>query len=145
LGLFPSITFEAQSAMALEFLCENEPVSGSEPYSFEIGKDVIDIRPIILEVSKDIQKGVDHKVISKRFHKTIINFTLASVQKVSLVSGLNKVVLSGGVMQNRILLNGLTEALTRKNFTVYSPRNLSPNDSSISVGQVMIANRIIGL
>lgn len=145
LGLFPSITFEAQSAMALEFLCGNESVSDSESYSFEISKDIIDIRPIIIEVSKDIQKDVSHKVISKRFHKTIIDFTLASVQNVSATSGLNKVVLSGGVMQNRILLNGLMEALTKNNFTVYSPRNLSPNDSSISVGQVMIANRIMGL
>jgi hydrogenase maturation protein HypF len=143
LGLFPTITFEAQSAMALEFLCGNESVSNSKPYSFEIIKDVIDIRPIIIDVSKDIQKGVSHKVISQRFHKTIIDFTLASVQKTSIAFGLNKVVLSGGVIQNRILLNGLTEALIRKNFTVYSPRNLSPNDGSISVGQVMIANRNI--
>ena len=143
LGLFPTITFEAQSAMALEFLCRNESVPDSKPYSFEIIKDVIDIKPIIIDVSKDIQKGTNHKVISKRFHKTIIDFTLASIQKVSLASGLNKVVLSGGVMQNRILLNGLIEALTKNNFTVYSPRNLSPNDSSISVGQVMIANRNI--
>jgi len=144
LGLFPTITFEAQSAMALEFLCRSESVSDAEPYQFGINKDIIDVRPIIIEVSKDIQKGVNHEVISQRFHKTIINFTLISVQKVSVVSGLNKVVLSGGVMQNRILLDGLIEALTRKNFTVYSPRNLSPNDGSISVGQIMIANRIMG-
>ncbi|MDA3813133.1 MAG: carbamoyltransferase HypF, partial [Candidatus Cloacimonetes bacterium] len=143
LGLFPSITFEAQSAMALEFLCGNESVSDSKPYKFEINKDTIDIRPIILEVSKDIQNGIDNKVISKRFHITIIEFTLAVIKKVSVTSGLNKVVLSGGVMQNRILLDGLIEALTRNNFTVYSPRYLSPNDGSISVGQVMIANRNI--
>ena len=145
LGLFPSITFEAQSAMALEFLCGNESVSDSESYSFEISKNIIDIRPVIKDVSKDIQKGVKPQVISRKFHKTIIDFTLASVQKTSKVSGLNKVVLSGGVMQNRTLLNGLIEALTRNNFTVYSPRNLSPNDSSISVGQVMTANRIMEL
>ena len=30
LGLFPVITFEAQSAMALEFLCDNESVSDSK-------------------------------------------------------------------------------------------------------------------
>jgi len=144
LGLFPSITFEAQSAIALEFLCGNEPISDSESYSFEISKNTIDIRPLIIDVYKDIQKGVEHKVISKRFHKTIIDFTLASVQKVKHTSGLNKVVLSGGVMQNRILLDGLIETLTKNSFTVFSPRNLSPNDGSISVGQVMIANRIIG-
>ncbi len=143
LGLFPSITFEAQSAMALEFLCGNETVINSKPYTFEIKNNTININPIIIEISKDIQKGVKPQVISQKFHKTIIDFTLASVQGASKISGLNKVVLSGGVMQNRILLNGLIEVLTRNNFTVYSPRNLSPNDSSISVGQVMIANRIM--
>jgi len=143
LGLFPAITFEAQSAMALEFLCGNEPVSDSKPYTYEICDNLIKIESIIFEVSKDIQKSINPKIIAKRFHKTIIDFTLESVKRVSATSGLRKVVLSGGVMQNRILLDGLIEALTKNNFTVFSPQNLSPNDSSISVGQVMIANRNI--
>ena len=143
LSLFPSITFEAQSAMALEFLCGNENVLNSKPYSFEIDSGIIDIRPIIIEISEDVKNGVDPKIISKRLHKTIIEFTLASIQSVALISNIKKVVLSGGVMQNRILLDGLTETLIKNNFTVYSPKNLSPNDSSISVGQVMIANRNI--
>jgi len=141
LGLFPTITFEAQSAMALEFLCDNEQVSDSKPYAFEIRDNQIIINSIIFEISEDILKGINPKIIAKRFHKTIIEFTVDAVKKASAASCLRKVVLSGGVMQNRILLDGLIEALTKNNFTVYSPQNLSPNDSSISVGQVMIANR----
>lgn len=143
LGLFPTITFEAQSAMALEYLCENEQVLDCEPYSYDITNEIIDIQPCIKEITSDVQRGVESKTISKKFHKTIIDLTVNSVEKARKRSGLKKVVLSGGVMQNRILLNGLIKKLSRNNFTVYAPENLSPNDSSISVGQVMIANRKI--
>ena len=145
LGLFPSITFEAQSAMALEFLCGNETVVNSKPYTYEILKDTININPLIIEISEDIKNGEKLNIVAKRFHKTIIDFTLASIQRISSQHRINKVVLSGGVMQNRILLDGLIETLIKNNFTVYSPKNLSPNDSSISVGQVMIANRNLNL
>jgi len=141
LGLFPEITFEAQSAMALEFLCENESITDAIPYSYKLTENEISIKPIIIDIAKDVRNGINPKIISKRFHKTIVEFTLEAVRKIAERTKLNKVVLSGGVMQNRILLDGLTETLTKNNFTVYPPKNLSPNDSSISVGQVMIANK----
>lgn len=141
LGLFPEITFEAQSAMALEFLCENESITDSQPYLYKLSNGEINIKPIIIEISKDIKNGIQPITIAKRFHKTIVEFTLEAVRKIAEQTKLNKVVLSGGVMQNRILLDELIEMLTRNNFTVYPPKNLSPNDSSISVGQVMIANK----
>lgn len=145
LGLSPTITFEAQSAMALEFLCENESITGSEPYSYELTNNIINIKPMIIEITHEVNSNVSSKKIAKRFHKTIVDLTLSAVTIISKNTGLNKVVLSGGVMQNRILLDELTETLKRNNFTVYPPKNLSPNDSSISVGQVMVGNKRNGL
>ena len=55
------------------------------PYTFEISNNQIKINSIIFEVSKDIQKGINSKIIAKRFHKTIIEFTLESVMKASVL------------------------------------------------------------
>jgi hydrogenase maturation protein HypF len=52
------------------------------------------------------------------------------------------VVLSGGVMQNKVLLEGISKVLTKNNFTVFVPSILPPNDGSISVGQVVVGNKI---
>ena len=144
LGLFPRITFEAQSAMALEFLCANESLSDCESYPFEIKDNIIDITPLIKGVVSDIQKHKNHKTIAKKFHKTVIDFTWKAVRKTAKIYGLKKVVLGGGVMQNRIILDGLADILKRDNFSVFVPRQLPPNDGSISAGQVAIANHKIG-
>ncbi len=142
LNLYPAITFEAQSAMALEFLCSYEDVLAEKPYPFRIAENEIIIEPMLKEIAESIQIKIEKKTIAKRFHRTILEFTLQAVKELQAETGLSKIVLSGGVMQNRIILDGLTELLSRNNFTVYLPANLPPNDGSISVGQLMIANRI---
>jgi hydrogenase maturation protein HypF len=143
LGLFPEISFEAQSAMALEFLCEREDPTLHEPYSYQIDNSEIDIIPLLKGVLTDLTRGMSNKTIALRFHKTVIAFTLEAVKCVAAKTGLNKVILSGGVMQNVILLDGLRSELERNNFTVFFSSKLPSNDGAISAGQVMIANRII--
>jgi len=140
LGLFPEITFEAQSAMALEFLSGEKGISGKDKYPYNLGKDTIDIIPLIRAVANDVQRNESHHRIAGKFHSTVINFTLEAVKKAHRKTGLNKVVLSGGVMQNKVLLEGISKVLTKNNFTVFAPSILPPNDGSISVGQVMIGN-----
>ena len=140
LGLFPTISFEAQSAMALEFLCECELLENAKIYPFKVENKIIDIRPILKAISTDIKNGENSKNIAKAFHKTIIHFTLDAIQQIHAKTNINKVVLAGGVMQNSILLDGISELLSKNNFTVFAPQNLPSNDGSISVGQILIGN-----
>jgi hydrogenase maturation protein HypF len=48
-------------------------------------------------------------------------------------------VLSGGVFQNRVLLEGTAAALERDGFTVLLPQRLPCNDGGISFGQAAVA------
>jgi hydrogenase maturation protein HypF len=141
LGLFPKITFEAQSAMALEFLSGKKGISGKDNYPYNLKKDKIDIIPLIRAVANDVQRKEPLHKIAGKFHRTIINFTLEAIKKVHRKTGIKKVVLSGGVMQNKVLLEGISKVLTKNNFTVFVPSILPPNDGSISVGQVVVGNR----
>lgn len=141
LGLFPEISFEAQSAMALQFLCDENNIKNAKIYSYEIQNDKINIQSILKEIAKDIHNGISPKKIAESFHNTIIQFTVDAVTEASKKSEIKKVVLSGGVMQNKIIVENLNHILTKNNFTVYLPSELPSNDGSISVGQVMVANR----
>ena len=121
LGLFPEITFEAQSAMALEFLSGEKGISGKDNYPYNLEKDKINIIPLIRAVANDVQRKEPLHKIAEKFHCTVINFTLEAVKKAHRKTGLNKVVLSGGVMQNKVLLEGISKVLTKNNFTVFVP------------------------
>ena len=140
LGLFPEISFEAQSAMALQFLCDEKNIQNSKIYSYEIENGIINFSAMLKEIADDLQNGVPKNKIAESFHNTIIQFTLEAVQKVSKKSGIKKIVLSGGVMQNKIIVENLNQILINNNFKVYLPSELPSNDGSISVGQVMVAN-----
>ena len=48
-------------------------------------------------------------------------------------------VLSGGVFQNRLLLERTEKALAKRGLRVLRPRLLPPNDGGISYGQAAVA------
>ncbi|RLC32276.1 hypothetical protein DRH13_01935 [Candidatus Woesebacteria bacterium] len=54
-------------------------------------------------------------------------------------SGLNRVVLSGGVFQNSLLLTGLIQKFEEKSFEVFTHHLVPTNDGGISLGQAMVA------
>ena len=100
---------------------------------------------MIRAVARDVQRKEPLHKIAGKFHSTIINFTLEAVKKAHRKTDLKKVVLSGGVMQNKVLLEGISKVLTKNNFTVFVPSILPPNDGSISVGQVVVGNKKLNI
>jgi hydrogenase maturation protein HypF len=59
-------------------------------------------------------------------------------------AGLEHVVLSGGVFQNRLLLTWTAERLEALGHTVLIPERLPANDGGISYGQAAIAAALSG-
>ncbi|MEO1941333.1 MAG: carbamoyltransferase HypF, partial [Campylobacterales bacterium] len=53
------------------------------------------------------------------------------------------IVASGGVFQNRPLLEGLKRGAEERGLELYLPRGLPPNDGAISVGQVGAVKRVL--
>jgi len=54
-------------------------------------------------------------------------------------TGLDTVVFGGGVMQNKILLEGLIERCEDRHFKVFSGEQIPSNDGGISLGRAYIA------
>jgi hydrogenase maturation protein HypF len=59
---------------------------------------------------------------------------------VAAQSSTDLVVLSGGVFQNRRLVESVTSGLERRGLRVLAPERLPANDGAISYGQAAIAS-----
>jgi hydrogenase maturation protein HypF len=116
--------------------------AADEIYEYEWRQDdriKILTQPIIRSIASDVISGVKVPVISARFHHTLIRLFSDLCGKLRRSHGLNRVVLSGGVFQNAILLTGLHQALEQKNFEVYTHKLVPTNDGGISLGQAVVA------
>ncbi len=143
-GLVQEITYEAEAAINLEYIAARG-VRKSYPYQItETEPLVIKVHDLIERVVDDIVHGVESSTISAKFHNTVATFSLDVAKKLSKMCGVKKVCLSGGVFQNRYLLNLMIDTFENDGFTVYVHRTLPTNDGCISYGQTIMGNAISG-
>lgn len=115
-----------------------------EPYTFSAVQgdsgQILVVREAIREICLDLAHGVDAGTVSGRFHATLSAMFTDAASSAAKAKGLNSVVLSGGCMLNRILVDGLRTALERRGIgRVLAHHHLSPGDSGLSVGQAVVA------
>ena len=138
-GIRRRVNFEGQAAMELEMLAAD---TAESIYDYDwISGDTIKVlpAPIVRGIVKDIQDGKPAAEISAKFHQTLIHLFTELCAIIRKDRGLNRVVLSGGVFQNAILLTGLTDALERRRFMVFSHHQVPTNDGGIALGQAVVA------
>ncbi|MDQ3214590.1 MAG: carbamoyltransferase HypF, partial [Pseudomonadota bacterium] len=82
-------------------------------------------------------------VISARFHKGLAIVVARMVEKLShCKSGaeqIGTVALSGGVFQNRVLLQQVETRLASLGFRVLTHRHVPTNDGGLALGQATVA------
>ena len=135
-GLRAEVSYEGQAAAELEALVDHSergayemPLLGSEPF-------VVDARPAVLAA---LGEASDPGLVSARFHNGLADATAAAVARTAAERSLDTAVLSGGVFQNRVLVEGVAERLERAGLRVLTPSLLPPNDGGISYGQAAVA------
>jgi hydrogenase maturation protein HypF len=137
IGLSPlEMEFEAEAPMRLEAAAAGN-IRGA--YGFEIVDDRILFNRTIQAIVEDVRLGVAVSRISAKFHQTLASAILRVAQQARAIHGIETVVLVGGVFLNKRLLDLTSKALKRKGFGVLRPIKYSPNDESISVGQIAYA------
>ena len=133
--------FEAELPIELE---KTALEACRDSYGFDLKPDkdtsAINTSKIIRGVINDLSKDVDRSMIASRFHNTIADIVLKVSLSLRERFGVNKVILSGGVFQNRYLSARTIEVLVSEDFKVYAHSNIQTNDSSIPIGQIAIAN-----
>ncbi len=101
----------------------------------------LDFSPMFTEILTDIADGIETSSIAWHFHKTVASATADACLHIAASAGLDRVVLSGGVFQNRLLSEMIYTALSDKGLTVFTHRLVPPNDGGIALGQAAIAGR----
>ena len=142
LGVRHSVSYDGQAAIELEALAElaTGDCDGSYPFTLN-GNDflVTDILECFPALRDDIRAGVDRAALARRFHATVATAAVATCRKLSTSSGLDRVVLSGGVFQNRLLTEMVYTGLTNAGLNVFTHRLTPPNDGCIALGQAAVA------
>lgn len=138
------VDYEGQAAIALEVLAA--PVFAEEqayPQAWAIGcgldKSVLSWQGLWLAVLDDLKHGTDKPRIAARIHHSLVAATVEMLNRLSGQTGVNSIVLSGGVFQNRLLLEAVSNQLRQHGKAVLSPQRYPMNDGGLALGQAVIA------
>ena len=137
LTLRSSVNYEGQAAIELEGIAERV---ASDFYEFEIDGAEISAAPVVRKVVEDLLDAVPIGQISARFHLSVAHLILRVALRAREQRHLNRVALSGGVFQNLLLLERVTQLLRENHFEVFTHGRVPANDGGISLGQAAIAN-----
>jgi hydrogenase maturation protein HypF len=99
--------------------------------------------PSIRAIVENISSGKSTKETASAFHATLTAAFVSMSQEMRKATGINRVALSGGCFQNRILLEGTVIELKKKDFEVYYHSQVPANDGGVSLGQAVIAGSTV--
>jgi hydrogenase maturation protein HypF len=138
-GVRTSVREEGQAAMELEALAEPSE-RGRYPLAV-VEQDVvrIDPRETVTRIVEELASGVSPEIVSARFHNGLAEATVHALVLLAGRTGARTAVLSGGVFQNRLLLERCLSGLADGGLSVLIPRELPANDGAISYGQAVVA------
>jgi len=140
IGVRTRISYEGQAAIELEALAERG--SSSAPYCYQVESTDchrIDFAPMIAAICADLAGKREAADIACAFHHTIASGILEVCTRIREESGTTRVVLSGGVFQNRLLTEEVAQLLSGAGFEPFCHRLVPPNDGGLALGQAVIA------
>ena len=139
-------SYEGQAAIEMEALINpNQLIQRKETqtYPFKINFldsiYYIDPQPMWKALFDDLQQKTSAKIIAEKFHLGFAIAIVETVNKLRLQHRFNQVALTGGVFQNRILLEQVTNRLQKSGIKVLTHSLVPCNDGGLSLGQAVIA------
>ncbi len=163
LNIRQKVSYDGQAAIELEALAETAEADGV--YSFELSMSPhplpedkgnesqllfkgsgraefgckLDFTPIFPAILADQKATIPAAVIARRFHATVAAASVEACVRIAAECGLDRVILSGGVFQNRLLSEMVYTGLAERGLRVFTHRLVPPNDGGIALGQAAIA------
>jgi hydrogenase maturation protein HypF len=129
--------------MALEFACDG--IETEEAYPFRIlecgtpkAPLIVDWAPLIEAILGELEHSRPIGEIAALFHNTLSEIMVSVAQRI----GEEKVVLTGGCFQNKVLTERAMMRLSAEGFQPYRHQQIPPNDGGLAVGQILAALRI---
>ncbi len=136
LGVQQVIGYEGQAAIELEALVDE---SCDEAYAFCVDGSLLCPGPALQAILHDLSCGAPRPLIAARFHNGVARLAVDVCRRMRRETGLNSVALSGGVWQNKTLLQKAWSMLLAEHFDVYCHRRVPANDGGLALGQAVVA------
>jgi len=113
-----------------------------DSYRFELEANgsIICVEPVMTSMIRDLQAHLPIPVIAAKFHQAVAEVIARVATRIRGETGLRRVVLSGGVFQNMLLLEWTWQRLEAAGFDVYVHHRVPTNDGGISLGQAVVAD-----
>ncbi len=135
-----SAGYEGEAAIELEALASEQfEQQADNAYSFEFKDGCLVWAALWKGLLDDLRNGVETAIIAARFHQAIANAIALTAVDLCAKFKIDRVVLSGGVFQNSLLLERTSQLLRERDLIVLSPKMFPANDGGISLGQAVIA------
>jgi len=143
LGIRSFCNFEGQAAIEMEMIADGNE-AGEYPVIIKGGmlEDAPCIfmpDPIFAGLLSDMQKEVGISTMAGRFHNTMARLVVDGVKLIARKTDLNRVVLSGGVFQNILLLEKSIKFIENEGFETFIHKRVPTNDGGIALGQAVSA------
>jgi hydrogenase maturation protein HypF len=135
-GLRQTVNYEAQAAIEFEALADPGE-NGS--YDFGSGGASAEVKHGFESLLADVLAGVSVATVSARFHNGFAGMIVAAAVRLRVETGIEQVVLSGGVWQNITLLRRTLSLFRQTPFQVYIHRQVPANDGGVALGQAAVA------
>ncbi len=129
-------SYEGEAAIQLENLAKNYSTSNQPNISYSYFSFTNELPAnkaiyLIEAILQDLKKGTKPDKIAYAFHISLVDL----VRRVALKNAIVHIAFSGGVFQNELLVDMMI-SLLKKDFKLFFHKQLSPNDESISFGQL---------
>lgn len=141
LGLCTVNTYEGEAAILLgekaEAGLEHAKEAGSYPVILQEGQ--WRIASMVERLIQDIRNSLPPAIIARKFHHTVAEMVCHGALIARCRTGIQHVVLSGGVWNNRYLLSYTKKLLAKEGLHVYTHQKIPPGDGGIAFGQAVSA------
>ncbi len=143
LGIRSEVHYEGQAALELEMAIRGDGFS-AYPYRLREEEDqlIFDPAPTVRAIVEDLRNHVPPGVISGGFHQTLATVMVEVCSVLRAKTGLDRVVLSGGVFQNRFLTETVVPLLEVAGFRPVTHSLVPPNDGGLALGQAVVAGHL---
>ncbi|MBR5329180.1 MAG: carbamoyltransferase HypF [Firmicutes bacterium] len=145
LGICMENSYEGECAIMLENAAARAKKLGLIPHKMVFmywndgGVWKVSAAPIFQAIARGLKEGVAIDAMALGFHEAVGDLIAALVEKIREEINTNQVALTGGVFQNKILMEYTLSLLREKGLDVYYNISVGPNDGGISLGQTYIA------
>lgn len=135
-GLCLEAAYHAEAPMRLESVIDHR-ITGE--YNYNLTGETISFGRTIMEIISDVERGIRIGEISAKFHNTVAKAVVDGINYTREISGINRLVISGGTFQNRYLTEMIINKLDAEKYNIYLNTNVPANDGGLALGQVAVA------